>query len=143
MDSVNDEQPKLTVRLFACIKCDTKFERTKTATGNICPACIRAASLRWYNENKDKVKSYVLPPKASYPYPDLEKRSRFARLQSKLKKINKREEWVKFLSDRLDELYQNTELMTWIWDRRDNNSIQENKTTSNAIKEWRKRNADI
>ena len=143
MDSVNDEQPKLSVRLFTCIKCDTKFERTNVAKGNICPPCVKAAALKWYNENKDKVKRYTLDPKASYPYPDLEKRNRFYKIQSQLRKMKVREEWVKFLSDKLDELYQNTELMTWIWDRRDNESKLENNQRGKAIKEWKKRNADI
>jgi hypothetical protein len=143
MDSVNDEQPKLTVRLFTCIKCDTKFERTKVAKGNICPPGVKAAALKWYRDNKDKVKRYVLDPKASYPYPDVEKRNRFYKVQCELKNMKKREEWVKYFSDRLDELYQNTELMTWIWDRRDNESKQENTKRGKAIKEWKERNANI
>ena len=85
-----------------CIKCGTPFQLKPTErSSNICIVCKRLYQKKYANK---KSKVALEGKKESYPIPDNERRARFVKIQKELSKIRDRNEWIKYMVDKLDNL---------------------------------------
>jgi hypothetical protein len=114
----------------ACKICGETFFASKPLWK--CKACISVKAKEVSRMRKEMGMTKFVK-KESYPIPENKKNNHFRRLQAKLKKMHRRHEWKKYLSDRLDEVMQDERMMKWIWDRRDTETIQMNKKKKYGI----------
>jgi len=116
-----------------CRVCDVEFYTKKTTY--ICSKC-QCKKVNDYR--KQKLADGRLTLKAPYPYKKLNNnyKSNFDKLKSKIHKMKERHEWQAYFKERLDEVLNDALLMTWINDRRDNETKKEKTIKSrNVIKQ--------
>ena len=98
------------------ISCGVEFEDYKQ--GNICRAC-RKINYQAYQERKklNKVPN-TNDFRQPYPYAPTERGRRFRLVKKQLSLFNNRDDWKRYLTDKLDELFEDKPLMVWIFSRR-------------------------
>lgn len=98
-----------------------------------CTTCLAKESME---RNKEKRKiglnSNGKVLKSKYPYNDT-KNSRFGKLRSELKYMDFREDWKEYFVNRLDTILEDRELMAWITDRRDSETLNEKRNNKYGI----------
>ena len=114
----------------ACKYCNETFHTKKPIW--VCDTCRNRLANQKTKELKDMGMQRWIP-KALYPVPDSERKTKFDRLQAKLRKMDLREDWKQYLSERLDEVMQDELLMAWIYDRRDEESMKAKKVKKYGI----------
>ena len=98
------------------ISCGVEFEDYKQ--GNICRVC-RKINYQAYQERKklNKVPN-TNDFRQPYPYAPTERGRRFRLVKKQLSLFNNRDDWKRYLTDKLDELFEDKPLMVWIFSRR-------------------------
>ena len=98
------------------ISCGVQFEDYKQ--GNICKVC-RKINYQAYQERKklNKVPN-TNDFRQPYPYAPTERGRRFRLVKKQLSLFNNRDDWKRYLTDKLDELFEDKPLMVWIFSRR-------------------------
>lgn len=115
------------IEIRKCIKCDSLFEFNKDKgkkSTYICDECRKE-----YQRNYENKKSRVALEgyKEPYPYPESEKIARFRNIQDTLKKMHHRSEWQEFFKQQIKNLEENeTAILKWIYDRRNQEAVLEN-----------------
>ena len=122
-DRVNGETRK-------CKECGEEYHTMKPIW--TCNECVNKKA---FKKNKELaamgMKRWIA--KAEYPDRGVLRKTKFDRLQAKLRKMHFRHEWVEYLSARLDEVMKDRELMDWIYDRRDEESMKQKKVKKYGI----------
>jgi hypothetical protein len=97
-----------------CKHCGVTFHTIKPRWS--CSPCLNAKQKVIETKKRSKYER-----KDPYPYqgPNHDYHSRFYPLRAKLHKMKVREEWQKYFTERLDEIFNDAVLMKWINDRRD------------------------
>jgi hypothetical protein len=98
------------------ISCGIQFEDYKQ--GNICRVC-RKINYQAYQERKrlNKVPN-TNDHRQPYPYAPTERSRRFRIVKKQLSLFNNRDDWKRYLTDKLDELFEDKPLIVWIFSRR-------------------------
>ena len=98
------------------ISCGVEFEDYKQ--GNICRVC-RRINYQAYQERKklNKVPN-TNDFRQPYPYAPTERGRRFRLVKKQLSLFNNRDDWKRYLTDKLDQLFEDKPLMVWIFSRR-------------------------
>jgi hypothetical protein len=96
--------------------CGVEFQDYKQ--GNICKVC-RKINYKAYQERK---KLNRVPNtddfRQPYPYTASETNKRFRVVKKQLSLFKNRDDWKRYLSDKLDELFEDKPLMIWIFSRK-------------------------
>ena len=97
--------------------CGVEFEDYKQ--GNICKSC-RRINYQAYQERKrlnrvPNTDDFRQP----YPYTEKETFKRFSRVKKELKGCKERSDWQEYLTNKLNELFEDKPLLRWIFERVD------------------------
>jgi protein-arginine kinase activator protein McsA len=97
-----------------CKHCGVTFHTIKPRYS--CSPCLNARQKVIEQKKRSRYEK-----KEPYPYqgPNHDYHQRFYPLRAKLHKMKVREEWQKYFTERLDEIFNDAVLMKWINDRRD------------------------
>ena len=115
-----------------CIKCGTPFQLKPTEkSSNICIVCKRLYQKKYANK---KSKVALEGKKESYPIPDNERRARFVKIQKELSKIRDRNEWIKYMVDKLENL--DPKILKWIYDRRDHETLDRDRESRHKKEDY-------
>jgi DNA gyrase/topoisomerase IV subunit B len=116
-----------------CKHCSVSFHTMKPRYR--CNACLNAKQ-----KIIEKNKRSRYEKKEPYPYQGAnhDYHQRFYPLRAKLHKMKVREEWQKYFTERLDEIFNDAVLMKWINDRRDKETAEakQSKSRINITKDY-------
>ena len=116
-----------------CKHCSVTFHTMKPRYR--CNACLNAKQ-----KIIEKNKRSRYEKKEPYPYQGAnhDYHQRFYPLRAKLHKMKVREEWQKYFTERLDEIFNDAVLMKWINDRRDKETAEakQSKSRINITKDY-------
>lgn len=120
------------IEIRTCIKCgETKEIPQKLIhSTNVCDDCKRAASREYQRiASIKKGKRSGIIGRLPYPLPEGYKATGnyFKSLSVKSFRIKDRKEWIEYFRKRLDEIFQNEEVMNWINAHKDNEPIKRQK----------------
>jgi hypothetical protein len=114
-----------------CIKCGTDFIlELSVKSSNICIPCRREYQKKYENKHSKVSKDGKKDP---YPIEDNARRRRFQVMQKELAGIKLRSEWIAYMKDKLDNL--DPAILKWIYDRRDQDSLSDDRTRRNFKKD--------
>jgi hypothetical protein len=115
-----------------CIKCASEFKLKPTdKASNICIPCRREYQKKYENRHSKVAKE---GKKENYPMSEDQKKRKFKIIQKELAAITNRKEWILYMKDKLDTL--DPAILKWIYDRRDHDSLSEDRTRKNLHSEY-------
>lgn len=97
--------------------CNAEFEDYNQ--GRICKVCRRINYNAYLKKKKLEKEALGLADehRQPYPYTPKEAMNRFTTIRKELRACGSRKNWKDYLKNKLDELFEHKELMTWIFQR--------------------------